>query len=197
VPAFPSHRLVLASSSRYRRELLERLKHPFEVADPALDESRLPGESPSATAQRLALAKARAVQPGFPEALIIGSDQVAHSDGRVFGKPGTRERAVEQLHALSGRTVVFHTALCVLDAATGWARERAVPTEVRFRRLSEVEIERYVGADQPYDCAGSARSEGLGIGLLEYIRGDDPTALIGLPLIALCDLLRAHGLNIP
>ena len=197
VPAFASHRLVLASSSHYRRVLLERLKYPFEVAQPELDESPLPAEPPHATAERLALAKARAVQPHFAEALIIGSDQVAYADGRVFGKPGTRQRAMEQLHELSGRTVVFHTALCVLDSATGSARQRAVPTEVRFRPLSAMEIERYVSVDQPYDCAGSARSEGLGIGLLEYIRGDDPTALVGLPLIALCDLLRGHGLNIP
>jgi septum formation protein len=189
--------LVLASSSVYRRELLFRLHIPFTSARPEVDESALPSEHPEATARRLALAKARAIAPNHPDSLIIGSDQVACVGDRVFGKPGTREGAVAQLQRLRGQTAVFHTALCVLDATSGRTQVRSIPTEVRFRMLTDAEISRYLDREQPYDCAGSAKSEGLGIALLEYIRGDDPNALIGLPLIALSDMLRAEGIDLP
>jgi septum formation protein len=189
--------LVLASTSPYRRELLQRLGLPFEVASPDVDESPLPGESPTATADRLAVAKARAVAPRFPRALIIGSDQVAHLDGREFGKPGTRERAVEQLAAQSARTVTFYTALCLYNCAADRTQVLGVPVEVRFRRLGEEDIRRYLDREAALNCAGSARYEGLGISLIESIRGDDPNALIGLPLIALCDMLRREGVALP
>lgn len=190
-------RLVLASTSVYRRELLSRLRLPFEVADPATDESELPGETPAATAERLALAKAVAVAGRFPDALIIGSDQVAHLGGQRFGKPLDRARALAQLRALSGQTVIFHTGLCLYNSATGRRQVTGVATEVSFRRLEEAEIERYLDQEQPYHCAGSAKSEGLGISLLSAIRTEDPTALVGLPLIALCGMLRAEGIRIP
>ncbi|MBL8488116.1 MAG: septum formation inhibitor Maf [Rhodocyclaceae bacterium] len=189
--------LVLASTSPYRRELLTRLGLPFAVDAPDCDESPVPGETPAATAERLAEAKARAVQARYPRSLVIGSDQVAHCEGRIFGKPGTRDRAVRQLQDLSGRTVVFHTGLCLLNTGTGHARVRGVPVEVKFRRLDPGEIERYLDREDALNCAGSARSEGLGIALLEYLRGDDPNALVGLPLIALCDMLRAEGVALP
>jgi septum formation protein len=189
--------LVLASTSPYRRELLQRLGIPFDVADPAVDESPLPGEGPVDTATRLALAKARAATDRHPNALIIGSDQVAYLDGHVYGKPGTRERAVQQLRRLRGRSVVFHTALCVLNSASGKFQLSGVPVEVRFRPLEDREIERYLDRESPLNCAGSARSEGLGISLLEHIRGDDPNALIGLPLIELCRMLRREGVALP
>lgn len=188
--------LVLASTSPYRRELLARLGLPFEVASPEADETPLPGESPTATALRLSEVKARAVAQQYPEALIIGSDQVAEMDGRIFGKPGTHDKAVAQLRALSGKTVNFHTGLCVLNAKTGEAEICGVPTRVGFRELSDVEIENYLRREPAYNCAGSAKSEGLGIALLRCIQGDDPNALIGLPLIALCDLLRKHGMDV-
>lgn len=188
--------LVLASTSPYRRELLGRLGLPFVVANPETDETALPGETPTATALRLSEAKARAVAREYPEALIIGSDQVAEMDGRIFGKPGTHDKAVEQLRTLSGKTVNFFTGLCLLDAATGEAEVRGVPTLVGFRELSEAEIENYLRREPAYNCAGSAKSEGLGIALLNRIHGDDPNALVGLPLIALCDLLRRHGMNV-
>ncbi len=189
--------LVLASTSVYRRELLQRLRLPFQCARPETDESPLPGEEPRALALRLAHAKAHAVAAQYPDALIIGSDQVCHANGQVYGKPGHRERAIAQLSALSGQVAYFDTALCVLNARTGQADTLCVPTETRFRTLSLGEIERYLDADQAYDCAGSAKSESLGVALLEYMRSDDPTALIGLPLIALCGLLRQHGVSLP
>jgi septum formation protein len=191
-----SQKLILASTSPYRRELLNRLGLPFEVANPETDESPLPDESPTATALRLSEAKARAVADEFPNALIIGSDQVAEAGGRVFGKPGTHLRAVEQLRQLSGQTVNFFTGLCVLNSRTGQAEVCGVPTLVGFRELTDLEIESYLRREPAYNCAGSAKSEGLGISLLSRIHGDDPNALIGLPLIALCDLLRKHGLNV-
>ena len=191
-----SQKLVLASTSPYRRELLNRLGLPFEVANPETDESPLPDESPTTTALRLSEAKARAVAGEFPDALIIGSDQVAEMAGRVFGKPGTHARAVDQLRQLSGQTVNFFTGLCVLNSRTGEAEVRGVPTLVGFRELTDREIENYLRREPAYNCAGSAKSEGLGISLLSRIHGDDPNALIGLPLIALCDLLRKHGMNV-
>lgn len=192
----PQKQLVLASTSPYRRELLGRLGLPFVVADPETDETALPGETPTAMALRLSEAKARAVAKQHPGALIIGSDQVAEMDGRIFGKPGTHDKAVEQLRTLSGKTVNFFTGLCVLDAATGRAELRGVPTLVGFKELSDAEIDNYLRREPAYNCAGSAKSEGLGIALLTRIHGDDPNALVGLPLIALCELLRKHGMNV-
>lgn len=190
-------KLVLASTSAYRRELLQRFGLPFEVARPDIDESPLPDETPQATAERLAVEKARAVAGQFEDALIIGSDQVAHMGDTRFGKPGTVERAVAQLQSMSGRTVVFHTALAVLNTRSGRVQLDAVPTEVRFRSLSSDEIVRYVNKELPLDCAGSAKSEGLGITLLDALAGDDPNALVGLPLIALARMLRNEGIALP
>lgn len=190
-------KLVLASTSAYRRMLLERLQTPFDTANPQLDETPLADETPPATANRLAIEKARAVASQFPDALIIGSDQVAHLGDEVFGKPGTVERAIEQLRRMSGRAVTFHTALAVINTRSGRIQSDSVPTFVRFRELSDEEIRRYVDKERPLDCAGSAKSEGLGITLLESLSGDDPTALIGLPLIALSRMLRAEGLELP
>ena len=190
-------KLVLASTSAYRRMLLERLSIPFTVARPDIDESPLSGESPAATAERLAAEKARAVARDWPDALIIGSDQVAHMGNEIFGKPGTEARAIEQLQRMSGQTVVFHTALALLNTRSGHVQIEGVPTSVRFRTLSDDEIRRYVAKERPLDCAGSAKSEGLGIALLDALSGDDPTALIGLPLIALCRMLRAEGVELP
>ncbi|HRP94913.1 MAG TPA: Maf family nucleotide pyrophosphatase [Rhodocyclaceae bacterium] len=190
-------KLVLASTSAYRRALLERFEMPFETARPDVDETPLPGEPPPATADRLAAAKARAVATRFDDALVIGSDQVAHLGDEVFGKPGTVERAVEQLRRMSGRTIVFHTAVALLDTANGRLQCESVPTLVRFRELTEAEIVRYVAKERPLDCAGSAKSEALGITLLESLSGDDPTALVGLPLIALARMLRAEGVILP
>lgn len=190
-------KLVLASTSAYRRELLQRFGLPFEVARPDIDESPLPGETPQATAERLAVEKARAVAEQFEDALIIGSDQVAHMGDIRFGKPGTVERAIAQLQSMSGRTVIFHTALAVLNTRSGRVQLDAVPTEVRFRSLTDDEIVRYVNKERPLDCAGSAKSEGLGITLLDALAGDDPNALIGLPLIALARMLRNEGLALP
>ena len=192
----PKKQLVLASTSPYRRELLSRLGLKFEVANPETDETPLPGEAPTATALRLSEAKARAVAQQYPEALIIGSDQVAVMDGRVFGKPGTHDKAIEQLRTLSGKTVNFYTGLCVLNAKTGEAEVCGVPTLVGFRKLGDTEIENYLRREPAYNCAGSAKSEGLGIALLNRIHGDDPNALVGLPLIALCDLLGKHGMSV-
>ena len=191
-----SRKLVLASTSPYRRELLGRLGLPFEVASPETDETPLPGEAPEATALRLSEAKARAVATAYPDALIIGSDQVAEMNGAIFGKPGTHERAVAQLRQLSGQTVNFFTGLCVLNSRTGVAEVCGVPTLVGFRQLSDGEIENYLRREPAYNCAGSAKSEGLGITLLSRIHGDDPNALVGLPLIALCELLRKQGMSI-
>ena len=192
-----SQTLILASTSRYRRELLARLGLPFEVASPQTDESRLPGESPQGMALRLSEAKARAVAGAHPDALIIGSNQVATVDGLIYGKPGSHERAVEQLRALSGKTVDFHTGLCLYNARTGSAEACGVSTLVTFRDLTNEEIERYLRREPAYDCVGSVWSEGLGIALLSRIAGDDPNALIGLPLIALCILLRKQGVTLP
>lgn len=189
-------RLILASTSTYRQELLRRFDYPFEVAAPATDESPLPDESPTATALRLSELKAKAVAPQFPDALIIGSDQVAHHGNAVFGKPGNHDRAVLQLQQLSGKTVDFVSGLCVYDSANGRAETRAVVTRVRFRELSDLTIENYLRKEQPYNCAGSAKSEGLGIALIAAMECDDPTALVGLPLIALYDLLQLHDLNV-
>jgi septum formation protein len=189
-------RLILASSSRYRRELLERLRIPFDVIVPALDEAPLAGETPEATALRLAEAKARAVAAnlaGDSRALVIGSDQVATYDGLQVGKPGTHENALAQLRAMRGREVRFHSALCLFDSGTAAAQTVDVITEVRFRVLPDADLEAYLRAETPYDVAGSAKSEGLGIALLETIESDDPTALVGLPLIALSRMLLAAG----
>jgi septum formation protein len=188
--------LVLASTSRYRRQLLERLGIPFSVADPGIVETRMPGEKPESMAVRLAEAKALSVARGLGEALVIGCDQVAASNGEVYGKPGTHDNALRQLRALSGGTAVFHTAVCVHNAASGKSRTRLVPCAVTFRKLDDETIERYLRREQPYDCTGSAKSEGLGIALIEKMEGEDPNALVGLPLIALVDLLREQGLNV-
>lgn len=188
--------LVLASTSPFRRELLSRLGIPFETANPLTDESPLPGESPEATALRLSEAKARAVAHLFPDALIIGSDQVAVLDGNVYGKPGSHEKAVGQLRTMRGKTVNFFTGLCLLDGKTGAAQTRGIPTLVSFRDLSDDEIENYLLRERPYNCAGSAKSEGLGIAIIARMQGDDPNALIGLPLIALCDLLAEAGMPV-
>ncbi|WP_179402713.1 Maf-like protein [Burkholderia guangdongensis] len=195
-------RLILASSSRYRRALLERLCVPFDVMSPDVDETPLPGETPAATALRLAVAKARAVAETTESAetadaprgvLVIGSDQVATFDGLQIGKPGTHENALAQLVAMQGREVEFHSALCLYDDRTGDTQTDDVVTRVRFRTLPEAELDAYLRAETPYDVAGSAKSEGLGIALLDTIDSDDPTALVGLPLIALTRMLRAAG----
>lgn len=188
--------LVLASTSIYRRQLLERLGLRFEVASPGVDEAPLPNEDSAATAARLSQAKARATAQRFPGALIIGSDQVADLDGIRLDKPGSHGRAMEQLRQASGRTVVFHTAVTLLHAASGRLHTRVVPTRVVFRRLTDAQIDNYLRREQPYDCAGSAKSEGLGIALIEALEASDPSALIGLPLIALVDLLAAEGVEV-
>ena len=188
--------LILASTSRYRRELLERLRIPFKALPPGVDEAPLPGEAPAALARRLALAKAQAVARLHPQAVVIGSDQVADLDGHSLGKPGTHDKAVIQLRRMRGRSIVFQTAVAVVCQAQGFADERLAEVRVRFRDLSDTEIENYLHAEQPYDCAGSAKSEGLGIALLQSIDSDDPTALIGLPLIRTCELLRAAGIEL-
>jgi septum formation protein len=188
--------LVLASTSRYRRALLERLGHPFVVATPEVDESPRPGEPPSATALRLAEAKARVVAGRFADALVIGSDQVADCDGEAVGKPGSRAAAIAQLERQSGRSVVFHTGVAVVDAASGRAQTRLVDVRSRFRRLTRQEIERYLDREQPWDCAGSVKSEGLGIALFDGIDNDDPSALVGLPLIAVAAMLRVEGFDV-
>jgi len=190
-----SHRaLILGSTSRYRHELLSRLRVPFQVVAPDVDETPLPGEAPQALACRLALAKAKAVSALHPQAVVIGSDQVADLAGEPLGKPGTHERAVAQLQRMRGQTVVFQTAVAVVCEASGFEQCALAQVKVEFRDLSDAEIESYLLAEQPYDCAGSAKSEGLGISLLEAIHNDDPTALIGLPLIRTTRMLRAAGL---
>jgi septum formation protein len=188
-------RLILASTSRYRRELLERLRLPFEIEAPQVDETPVPGEAPAELARRLALAKAEAVAARHPQAIVIGSDQAADLDGEAIGKPLVHERAVAQLRRMSGRRVVFQTAVAVARRETGFARALLAPVVVRFRELADAEIERYLRIEQPYDCAGSAKAETLGIALLASIESDDPTALIGLPLIRTCELLREAGLD--
>ncbi|SIT47599.1 hypothetical protein BN2475_770026 [Paraburkholderia ribeironis] len=189
-------RLILASSSPYRRELLERLRVPFEVVVPAIDEAPLAGETPEITALRLAEAKARTVASGLgtaTRALVIGSDQVATYDGLQIGKPGSHEKALAQLQAMRGREVLFHSALCLFDSGSESAQSVDVITRVRFRDLPDAALEAYLRAETPYDVAGSAKSEGLGIALLDAIHSDDPTALVGLPLIALSRMLLAVG----
>lgn len=192
--------LVLGSTSRYRRELLERLRVPFVVESPDVDETPLSGESPRELALRLALAKTRAVARRHPQAVVIGSDQVADLGGEPLGKPGTHERALEQLRRMRGQTVVFQTAVAVVCEATGFEQLELAPVSVRFRSLEEglddAEIEHYLRAERPYDCAGAAKSEGLGIVLLSQIDNDDPTALVGLPLIRTCRLIRAAGVRL-
>ena len=188
--------LVLASTSPFRRELLSKLGLPFVTVNPATDESVVHGETPETTALRLSEAKARAVASQYPDALIIGSDQMAFIDDQVFGKPGTHDNAVKQLKTMRGRTVNFFTGLCLLNTQTGRAQLRGVPMLVTFRNPSDEEIENYLQKEKPYNCAGSAKSEGLGIAVIEKMQGEDPNALIGLPLIALCDLLRNEGVSV-
>jgi MAF protein len=189
--------IILASSSRYRRELLERLGLPFTAESPDIDESPLPGESPRELVMRLSESKARALAPRCPAALIIGSDQAAVLEDRILGKPGNRENAIAQLSRCSGKRLVFHTGLCLLDSATGKAQVDDVLFEVRFRTLTAGQIERYVDADRPYHSAGSFKAESLGITLFEYLHGDDPNALIGLPLIRLTQMLANAGVDLP
>lgn len=193
MPSMPP--LILGSTSRYRRELLDRLRLPFTVDSPRVDETPQPGERPAALALRLALTKARDVASRSPSAVVIGSDQVADLDGTPVGKPGTHEKAVAQLRAMSGKSVVFQTGVAVVRLDTGFEASVLVPVTVRFRHLNDAEIEHYLHAEQPYDCAGSAKSEALGIALLDAIESDDPTALVGLPLIKTCQLLRQAGLD--
>lgn len=194
-------RLILASSSQYRRELLSRLHIPFECISPDMDESPLPGEAPHATALRLARLKAATVAEQAPGALVIGSDQVATLDGAQIGKPGTHENALQQLRMMRGREVVFHTALCLWDGrmpdtqAAAQTQIENVKTIVTFRDLPDEELDSYLRIERPYDCAGSAKNEGLGIALLEKIESTDPTSLTGLPLIALCTMLRRAGMT--
>ena len=195
-PVPTSRPLVLGSTSPYRRELLQRLHLPCEVAAPDVDETALPGEAPRLLAERLALAKARAVARNFPHAVVIGSDQVADLNGLPLGKPGTHERAVAQLRQLRGQTVVFQTAVAVVCLESGFEQSSLAAVRVTFRDLSDAEIENYLRAEQPYDCAGSAKSEGLGKALIERMETDDPTSLIGLPLIALTGMLERAGLPV-
>ncbi len=187
---------MLGSTSRYRRELLTRLRIPFSVTAPDVDETPAPGESPRELALRLALAKAKAVAALHPEAVVIGSDQVADLAGQPLGKPGEHDRAVQQLREMRGQTVIFQTALAVVCLATGFEQLDLAEVKVVFRDLSDDEIENYLQAEKPYDCAGSAKSEGLGIALLESIDNDDPTALVGLPLIRTARLLRQAGVKL-
>ncbi len=189
-------KLILGSTSVYRRELLSRLRLPFDVVAPGVDESPRPAEAPGDLACRLALAKAQAVAQLHPSAVVIGSDQVADLDGEPLGKPGTHDRATEQLKRMRGRTVIFQTALAVVCLESGFEQSDLAAVRVKFRDLSDAEIQAYLLAEQPYDCAGSAKSEGLGIALLDSIDNDDPTALVGMPLIRTCRMLRAAGVNI-
>lgn len=191
-----NRKLILGSTSAYRRELLSRLQVPFSVESPHVDETPLPGEHPAALARRLALAKAQAVAQRFPDCVVIGSDQVADLDGKALGKPGNHERAVAQLRQMRGKTVVFQTAVAVVCHQSGFCQQALAPVKVTFRALGDDEIETYLRAEQPYDCAGSAKSEGLGITLLQSIENDDPTALVGLPLIRTSQMLRAAGITL-
>lgn len=191
-----NRKLILGSTSPYRRMLLDRLCTPYSVQAPQVDETPLPGEQPADLARRLAKAKAMAVAQRFRDCVVIGSDQVADMEGQPLGKPGTHERAVAQLRQMSGKTVVFQTAVAVVCLDTGFSQEDLAPVKVTFRTLSNDEIETYLRLEQPYDCAGSAKSEGLGIVLLHSIESDDPTALIGLPLIRTCKMLRAAGMDL-
>ncbi len=189
-------RIVLASTSPYRRELLQRLRLAFDVLAPRVDEAALPAEAPRATALRLARAKADEVAARAADAVVIGSDQVADVDGVALSKPGSHEAALAQLERMQGRAIVFHTALAVVDAARGQAFVDCVPTTVRFRRLPRSALEAYLHAEQPYDCAGAAKIEGLGIALVAAVESDDPTALLGLPLIRLTAMLEELGVRI-
>ena len=192
----PNPPLILASTSPYRRELLARLRLPFEVVAPEVDESPIPGERPQQMACRLAMEKARVVAARYPQAVVIGSDQVADLDGQALGKPLVHDAAVRQLQAMQGQLVVFQTAVAVVCAGSKFAQMDLAQVRVRFRSLRDDEIEAYLRAEQPYDCAGSAKSEGLGISLLDSIDNDDPTALVGLPLIRTCQMLRAAGVQL-
>ena len=189
-------KIVLASTSRYRAELLRRLQFPFAVSQPRVEEAALQQELPAETALRLSLEKATSVMGQYPGALIIGSDQVAELDGMPIGKPGTREAARRQLNAMRGRSMIFHSGVALIDADTGHSQSIVIPTTVVFREFSIVEIERYLDLEDALDCAGSAKSEGLGIALIASMQSDDPTALVGLPLIALCGMLRQEGFNV-
>jgi septum formation protein len=191
-----NRKLILGSTSTYRRELLSRLRVPFSVESPHVDETPLPGERPAALATRLALAKARAVAQRFPDCVVIGSDQVADLNGLALGKPETHARAVLQLRQMRGKTVIFQTAVAVVCLQSGFCQEVLAPVKVCFRNLDDDEIENYLRMEQPYDCAGSAKSEGLGIALLDAIESDDPTALVGLPLIRTSRMLRAAGIRL-
>ncbi|HEY9100611.1 Maf family protein [Chitinimonas sp.] len=190
-------KLILGSTSRYRHELLSRLGLPFEAAAPDCDETPLPGETAAETASRLARLKAISLAGRYPDALIIGSDQVALLDGQQLGKPGNYERAFAQLGAMRGRTIVFHTALALHNSASGRTQERVVPWQVRMRNYSVAEIDTYLRREEPYDCAGSAKTEGLGVAMIDAMEGSDPAAIIGLPLIELCHMLRAEGWSLP
>ena len=192
----PAPRLVLGSTSPYRRELLQRLRLPFDVVAPAVDETARPGETPARLAARLALDKAREVASRHAGAVVIGADQVADLQGQALGKPGHHAAALAQLQAMRGQWVVFHTAVAVLRADRGFEQVQVATVRVRFRDLSDTDIERYLALEQPYDCAGSAKCETLGIALLDVIESDDPTALVGLPLIRTCRLLREAGLDV-
>ena len=196
IPTGTNRQLILGSTSRYRRELLERLHIPFQVVAPDVDETPLLQESPIDLAERLALAKAKAVAAQFPQAVVIGSDQVADLNGQSLGKPGTHDKAVAQLRQMRGKTVIFQTAVAVVCLASGFEQLHLVAVRVKFRNLTDDEIENYLQFEKPYDCAGSAKSEGLGIALLDSIDSDDPTALIGLPLIRTCQMLRAAGIEL-
>lgn len=196
MPDISNRKLILGSTSVYRRELLGRLNVPFSVESPHVDETPLPGEHPADLAQRLALAKAQAVAQRFPDCVVIGSDQVADLDGQALGKPGTHDRATLQLRQMRGKTVVFQTAVAVVCLETGFSQQSLAPVKVLFRTLDDTEIENYLRLEQPYDCAGSAKSEGQGIALLDAIESDDPTALVGLPLIRTSRMLRAAGIEL-
>lgn len=191
-----NQKLILASSSTFRRDLLAKFNLPFEVISPNIDETPLLGEKPQDTALRLAQLKAKKVAKTESNALIIGCDQVATLNDMQIGKPMTHENAVKQLQMMRGHAVIFHSALCLYNAQTGHMQAEVVPYEVKFRQLSDDEIERYLNIEKPYHCAGSAKSEGLGIALMDYMRGDDPNALVGLPLIRLAHMLRNQGVNV-
>ncbi|HEY3300446.1 MAG TPA: Maf family nucleotide pyrophosphatase [Methylophilaceae bacterium] len=191
-----NQKLILASSSTFRRDLLAKFNLPFEVISPNIDETPLLGEKPQDTALRLAQLKAKKVAETESNALIIGCDQVATLNDMQIGKPMTHENAVKQLQMMRGHAVIFHSALCLYNAQTGHMQAEVVPYEVKFRQLSDDEIERYLNIEKPYHCAGSAKSEGLGIALMDYMRGDDPNALVGLPLIRLAHMLRNQGVNV-
>ena len=196
MPEITPRKLILGSTSRYRRELLERLRVPFTVEAPHVDETPLPLEAPQQVACRLAMSKARAVAAKFPDCVVIGSDQVADLEGEALGKPGNHARAFAQLQKMRGKVVVFQTAVAVVCQESGFSQMDLAQVKVTFRDLSDTQIEAYLRAETPYDCAGSAKSEGLGIALLASIESDDPTALIGLPLIRTCQMLKAAGIQL-